>query len=179
METAFNELHQQDIIAERMKSVAKGETNSWRETTRVLLDGGIVPVESISIPVNWDGKTSYMLVTRDTTEKIEANRKLEESRARYQGLIEASPDAIRVYIDGKIVFANSAAATLLGASDPSELIGLESMTFNLDEDRDDIRRIREGMNHGQAHQWYETKRRRLDGGVIEVEAAAMPVDWDG
>lgn len=179
LETAFNEPHQQKIIAERMKTIGNGGTNTWRETTRVRLDGGIVPVESISIPVNWDGKSSYMLVTRDISEKIEANRKLEESRARYQGLIEASPDAIRVHIDGKIVFANSAAARLLGAGSPDDLVGLESSTFTLDEDTGGIQTIRDRMDSGRETDWHEATRRRLDGSLVEVEAAAMPVDWDG
>ena len=179
MEAAFSEAHEADTIAARKKLIELGEATSWRETTRVRLDGGIVPVESISIPINWDGDASYMLVTRDISEKIEANRKLEESRARYQGLIEASPDAIRVHIDGKIVFANSAAARLLGAASPDDLVGLESSTFTLDEDTGGIKTIRDRVDSGQETDWHEATRRRLDGSLVEVEAAAMPVDWDG
>jgi len=179
METRFAEPHEQETIEKRKKMLKSGQPNTWRETTRVRLDGKIVPVESISIPINWNGDTSYMLVTRDLTEKIEATRKLEESRARYQGLIEASPDAIRVHIDGKIVFANSAAANLLGFAKPEDLVGLESSKFNLEEDAAGIESRRDQMNSGQANDWIEATRRRIDGSLVQVEAAAMPVDWDG
>ncbi|MGB0631314.1 MAG: PAS domain S-box protein [Alphaproteobacteria bacterium] len=179
MTTDFNEPHQLETIAARKKMLERGKPTTWRETTRVRLDGEILPVESITIPVNWDGDVGYMLVTRDISEKLEANRQLEESRARYEGLIEASPDAIRVHIDGRIVFANSAAARLLGADGPDDLIGLESSTFNLEQDAANIQFRRDEMNRGQANEWYEATRRRLDGSFVEVEAAAMPVDWDG
>ena len=175
----FTEAHEQDKIRERQQAIDSGEPVGWRETTRVRLDGGIVPVESIMFPISWDGDYARLLVTRDISEKVEANRKLAESQTRYQRLIEASPDAIRVHVDGVIVFANTAAARLLGAADPSELIGVESTRFNLEEDTAFIQERRDLMNAGRPNEWAESRRIRMDGSIVDVESAAMPIDWDG
>ena len=66
--------------------------------------------------MEWDGEKENLLVTRDITEKLETSKRLEESQTRYSRLIDASPDAIRVDVDGLIVFANAAAAALFGAA---------------------------------------------------------------
>jgi PAS domain S-box-containing protein len=50
-------------------------------------------------------------------------RDLEETRIRYQGLVEVNPDAVWIRSEGRFVYANAAAAALLGYSSASELIG--------------------------------------------------------
>jgi PAS domain S-box-containing protein len=49
---------------------------------------------------------------------------LAESEARYRGLVELSPSAILVHKRGVIVYANSAAAALLGAREPADMVGV-------------------------------------------------------
>ena len=99
------------------------------------LDGTRVEVESAAIPIEWDGESANLLVTRDITEKLEASRRLEESRTRYKRLIDNSPDAIRVHVADKIVFANTAAAKLFGAHSPEDLLGLSGDVFFHPDDR--------------------------------------------
>ncbi|CAN0455388.1 unnamed protein product, partial [Laminaria digitata] len=101
------------------------------------------------------------------------------SQTRHRRLIDASPDAVRVHIDGKIVFANAAAARLFGADDPEELIGLPSDSFFHKDDLNERRDMRDSLRRRQQCDWYETRRVRLDGAVVEVEAAVLPIDWDG
>ena len=79
--------------------------------------------------MEWDGEKENLLVTRDITEKLETSKRLEESQTRYSRLIDASPDAIRVHVDGLIVFANAAAATLFGAASAEDFLGLNGKIF--------------------------------------------------
>jgi two-component system, sensor histidine kinase and response regulator len=166
-------------VRERQEMLRRREIAGWRQNARIRLDGTRVNVESAAIPIDWDGAPANMLVTRDITEKLEASRRLEESQTRYRRLIDTSPDAIRVHIAGKIVFANGAAAKLFGAHCPDDMLGLSGDMFFHDDDISELEMLRSGCGRGETHDWYETRRVRLDGSMVEVEAASLPIDWDG
>ncbi|HEU0039988.1 MAG TPA: response regulator, partial [Verrucomicrobiae bacterium] len=59
---------------------------------------------------------------------------LRESEDRYRSLVEESPDAIGIYQDGKLVFANSTGARMLGAKTKEELLGRETQQMIHPED---------------------------------------------
>jgi two-component system, sensor histidine kinase and response regulator len=166
-------------VRARQEMLARQEFADWRETSRIRLDGETVPVESAAFPIDWDGEPANLLVTRDLTEKLEASRRLADSQTRYQRLVDASPDAIRVHVEGIIVFANRAAAELLGAENSADLVGQASAQFNHPDHQDNILKRRGTLDRGTSNEWWETRRVRLDGSVVEVEAAALPIDWDG
>ncbi len=108
---------------------------------------------------------------------------LREGEERYRKLIEYSPDAIRVIVDEKIAFVNPAAVELFGASDESDLIGMEGKSFvpkSLEDDQNAPRNlVRRQTATDKAMPWTETQRERLDGSVIDVEACALRFSWDG
>ena len=93
--------------------------------------------------MEWDGEKANLLVTRDITEKLETSKRLEESQTRYSRLIDASPDAICVHVDGLIVFANAAAATLFGAASAEDLLGLNGEIIF----REDDKSLRTDLSH--------------------------------
>jgi PAS domain S-box-containing protein len=129
--------------------------------------------------MEWDGEKENLLVTRDITEKLETSKRLEESQTRYSRLIDASPDAIRVHVDDLIVFANAAAAALFGAASTEDLLGLNYEIFFHEDDKSLRTERSHALKKREKNSWYETRRVRLDGSVVEVEAAGLPVDWDG
>lgn len=129
--------------------------------------------------MEWDGEKENLLVTRDITEKMETSKRLEESQTRYSRLIDASPDAIRVHVDDLIVFANAAAAALFGAASTEDLLGLNYEIFFHEDDKSLRTERSHALKKREKNSWYETRRVRLDGSVVEVEAAGLPVDWDG
>jgi PAS domain-containing protein len=55
--------------------------------------------------------------------QVRALEALRASEERYARLVELSPDAIAVFADGRISFANPAAAQLAGATSPQDLVG--------------------------------------------------------
>lgn len=54
---------------------------------------------------------------------------LQASESRYASLLNLAPDAIFVHTDGRITFANPAAARLLGLGSPTELVGRHVLEF--------------------------------------------------
>ena len=175
----FTPPEESENVQARRNLLARREFADWRETSRVRLDGRIVPVEAAAIPIDWGGALANLHVTRDITEKREAMRRLEESQTRYQRLIDASPDAIRVHVDGVIVFANAAAADMLGMENAEDLIGRVSIEFNHPDDFAKIGEVRASLDRGETVGWQEMRRIRVDGSSVEVEATALLIDWDG
>lgn len=103
----------------------------------------------------------------------------EEAEERYRRLVEHSPDGICISHEGRIVFANSALARMLGAKDVSEILG---RTYDEAVHPDSLPLVEERIAHAKAGEvmpWIEEKWLRLDGSVVYVEAAAVPVVLHG
>jgi PAS domain S-box-containing protein len=97
----------------------------------------------------------------------------------FRTLVENAPDAIVVSRDGIILYANHAAATLLGHEDVSELVG-KPMTFL---DRSEAEVMRQRVAHmaatGERLAPRDYPARRRDGKEITAEIASTIIDFDG
>jgi len=127
----------------------------------------------------------------------EAEQALQKSEERFRHLVELCPDALFVQSDNRIVFANSAAARLLGAASIEQLIG-KPMKEIVHPDSWEMmqRHQRQLREEGTTFFWksaegrmqrmggdvagvpfIENKFVRLDGGVVDVEVAAAPLTF--
>jgi PAS domain S-box-containing protein len=99
---------------------------------------------------------------------------------RYRALVDLSPDAIGVSDDkSRIVFANAAFARLVGAADASQLLGRKTFDFVHPDSLDLVRKRIDLLATGQPAPLFEMKWVKLDGIVIDVETAGIPVRRDG
>jgi PAS domain S-box-containing protein len=105
---------------------------------------------------------------------------LRESEERYRVLVESSPEPIAVHSQGVIVYANPAAARLMGADEPARLLGMPVLDFVHPDDRQIVLdRIRRTQQEGRMAEPVEERFVRLDGGVINVETTALPTRFEG
>ena len=105
---------------------------------------------------------------------------LKESEERYRSLVELSPDMVTVTTDGKIAYANPAAAKLVGAEKPEDLVGRSPLDLVHPRDRDKVReRMRLMVEEGKTVPTIVEQFLRMDGTYIDVEVAAMPVVYKG
>lgn len=103
-----------------------------------------------------------------------------ESEERYRRLVEASPEAIAVHAAGKLVYVNPAAARLVGAATPDELIGRPVLDFVHPDSRALVlQRMRETQEQGRPSELVEEKFLRLDGSPVDVETVAIPTLYAG
>ena len=75
------------------------------------------------IPIKDEDRNSIIVILNDVSEGKKTENALTESERRYRSLMDLMPDAVMVWADEKIVFANPAAARILGAADHDKFIG--------------------------------------------------------
>ena len=94
--------------------------------------------------------TKVVGFARDITERKTKEQELEDARAEYESLFEASPVPIWVQGLREIYYANEAAAQFHGVDDPAELIGRHAMEFVPEDEIDEtLRRNRRMLNEGE------------------------------
>ena len=111
--------------------------------------------------------------------KHRAEMALRESQERFQRLAETMPDAMVVTQAGRNVFANSAAARLLGAAGPAELVGRETCAMFDPAHRAWVRQQLHRSPAGDQPPAVEKRFVRRDGASLPVEIAASLSTWQG
>ncbi|MFZ2074044.1 MAG: PAS domain S-box protein [Methanoregula sp.] len=115
---------------------------------------------------------------RDISSRKEVESALNKSEERYRLLVEQSPDAVIVHAAGRIVYANPASVSILGAKSSEDIVGRPVLDFVLEDFREIVsERIRVMTDEKQQVNLLEEKFLRLDGTPIDVDVAAMPVTY--
>ncbi len=113
-------------------------------------------------------------VVIDVSDRKQAEVALRESEERYRLLIEMSPEGIAIHSEGRVVFANPAAARLLGAKGPEEIVGRPVLQFVHPEDHGVVGERMQRLEGGEPVPWDQERFLRLDGSTVEVETRAIP-----
>jgi diguanylate cyclase (GGDEF)-like protein/PAS domain S-box-containing protein len=98
-------------------------------------------------------------------------QKLQESEGRYRLIVELSPDAIMVQMDGRLAFANTAARRMFAEHSQRPLIGLTLSDLGL---ASDVARATEDPSER-----IETIATRIDGSRFEISLRCLPMSYDG
>lgn len=123
---------------------------------------------------------SFISQTIINGKRRKSEEALRDSEDRYRLLMDTLPDGVIVHSQGKLVFANQAGARLIGASSPEDILNLPVMDFVHPDYREMIiARIRKSLSEKVPLPPAEEKFLRLDGSVIDVEVAAVPITYGG
>jgi len=119
-----------------------------------------------------------VLVARDITELKKVQEKFRESEEKYRQLTELTPDGILVHVDGKIVYANSASAKILGATEPKGLVGRSVLDFVHPDFQVIVKeRVNNIIQENEIALAIQEQLIRLDGSVIYAEVTAIPFNY--
>lgn len=91
-------------------------------------NGEVVPVESVSMPIDYHGQRARMSVLRDLTERRAAETALRATETRYRSVVAALEEGIVVQdVAGRITAMNGSAERIFGFffADIEEQIGLD------------------------------------------------------
>ncbi len=144
-----------------------------------LADGSTRDVEVFTSKIETQGKAILESIVHDITERKEAEEAMIESERRYRRLITFLSDPVYIHVDGRISFANDAMCRLLGAADPSELIGRSIFEIIHPDSHEIVKQRLPLVFGGQLAPIIEEKFVRLDGTSVDVEVSAVAIEWQG
>jgi PAS domain S-box-containing protein len=108
---------------------------------------------------------------------LEVQTTLRESQERYHKMLMFSPDAHFVHVDGIITFGNETFYRLMGATEPSQLLGRPALDTVHPDYRESMRERQQKVINDQPMQPSEMKFVRLDGISVDVEVASIAFDF--
>jgi PAS domain S-box-containing protein len=142
---------------------ADGRTVWLRDYVNVhLIDG--VPVELFGVMV-------------DITREREAEAASRESRENFRRMVELSPDCIGVHVDETYVYVNQAFVQLLGAKNEAEIVGRSVFDVVETPYHGNVRNRLERVQRGESVPYGREQFRRVDGSLLHVEVAALPLRY--
>ena len=165
----------EELATENMdeKDVSRSRT---LELENYRSDGSTIWVEDrMTFLRDPDGRPVGILgVTRDITERKQAEEALRESEERLRKLSDATFEGIVIHRKGTILDANQALATMFGY-ELSEVIGMHALDFAAPESRDLLlRNIVSGYQEP-----FEGTGLRKDGTTFPVEVCGRPIPYQG
>ena len=119
-------------------------------------------------------------IATEITERVDAEKALQESESRYRTLVDSSPSGIAIHQEGKIVFLNDAGMKMLGATNKEQIIGKSIENFVHPDCWDAAKaRIKRLMAGEKGLYPIEDTYLRLDGSEFPVESMAVPILHNG
>jgi len=155
------------------------DTPRFVEARILRTDGEELTVEVASSATTFDGMPATQTVLRDITDRRRAERELEESESRYRSLVENAPDAIYVHDGSQVVYANRAAAELLGFGRPRDVIGLDPYELMRGVDRTTFQERVGRLLAGETFRVAERRFLTYAGREADVEISLAPATFGG
>lgn len=167
-------------IREFLALLVDGVVSNRFETYALHTDGYEFAVELTVTRVKNHGTPQYTAYIRDITERKQVEEALKESEERYRRLVDFSPEAIIVHRNGKIIFANEAAARTVGVANSKHLVGRSVYEWVEDERKEDITKWLHAIEYAEEDVGpMEIRITRFDGETIDIEANSILIQNEG
>lgn len=148
----------------------------------VKKNGEIVDVLISAIVVRTaEGAIDRILgVLLDVTDRMKAEKALQESEVQYRSIVEKSPLGICIHRDGTIVYANGAMQRLVNVSSVEMLVGKDLLNFT-DPDFHDktFLQMRDAGETTDMAPSIESRLLRVNGESVDVEVYHQWVTYEG
>ena len=167
--------------AQRMQALVNAAPQAAMTESRFLrLDGTPFDVEVQGTAIEYQGSPAIHVVLRDITQRKQAQAALRESQERFQALVEFLPTAVIVHQALRVVYANPAAVSTLGAASVDALMGRSIMELTHPDYRQATeQRLQLREAGGTVPPITELKLLTCDGTAIDVQMSATRIRYAG
>lgn len=127
-------VHPEDrlTVAARLEAVFRtGQGQPWQEERLLRRDGRVVTVEIATVPAHYGGKPAVLMLSRDLTERKDAESKLQQSQRTLATLMSNLPGMVYrcdIDPDWSMTFVSEGATALTGYR-PNDLIGSRTVAY--------------------------------------------------
>jgi PAS domain S-box-containing protein len=143
-------------------------------------DGTLLDVEIAGANVTLGGAPAIVSLLSDVSDEEQTHRSLEASELGYRTLIEHATDAMIVYRDETILFANPAGVALYGAKRTDEVVGRPIWDFIAPQSRKmSLKRVKAIESDRPTLPPARVHLVALDGQQFAAEAHDVQIPWDG
>jgi diguanylate cyclase (GGDEF)-like protein/PAS domain S-box-containing protein len=164
-------------LQERLKAFV-GKSGATFETVQRRKDGTLIDVEVSTTGVEIDGQPYFFASSRDISERKRIERKNEVLLRRHQVLMSSALEGIHIMdIQGNIVEANDTFCKMLGYTNV-EMAGLNVADWEAQWSREELMKRFQDLIL-VAGSLFETRHRRKDGSIIDVEVSTTGAEIDG
>jgi PAS domain S-box-containing protein len=159
-----------DIVKSQGSFKILENVNRHKDGQSVLLESSGVPIFDVSGQL-----CGYRGIDRDITDRKQAEEALGKQTMRNELILKTAVDGFCVIgVDGKILEANYAMSVILGYS-REELVGMNIRDLEAEETpQETTKHIKKVMKQG--YDRFETRHRRKDGQVVDLEVSVNFVD---
>lgn len=122
-----------------------------------------------------------LAMVTDISERKKTEEGLRESEDRYRKIVEGISDSILVHQSGIILYANHAAAAVLGFENAASLIGLNGFSFIHPDDRAMIIERAQKLLQGKTEGALPRVRQRMvrpDGSIVTIESTTSNIRFN-
>jgi PAS domain S-box-containing protein len=132
-------------------------------------DGSVLGLSISLQPIEFDGRDADLVCAYDLTQRLEAERQVQEQASTGRGILDAAADGSWVLGgDGQILDVNAAYCRMSGYS-KEELLKMNAADIEDQTSGETTMRLQLGRVRGGGR--YETKHRRKDGTLFDVEVS--------
>jgi PAS domain S-box-containing protein len=169
------------ITLQRASQANAGEELPIIEIELIRQNGEIINAELGSVAIPYDGESATLAIFSDITLRKKVEKELEESKERYQSLLNLSPEPIVVHSQGIIQYINQAGVKILGFTQPEELLGKFILDYFHPDSRQKVaERIQRLQQQADRHvEPLEYLMMRSDGTIFYVEWTAIGISYGG
>jgi len=146
-------------MTQRIEALKSGDESQRTKTEireYITRDGSTVQAEEItSLLTNEKGQVSQILgVTRDISERMEAEEALRKSEEFNRSIVESSPDCIKVLdLDGKLLMMSEGGQKIMDVDDVNSILNTNLIDFYTEEFRPGARRAIASARDGATAQF--------------------------
>jgi PAS domain S-box-containing protein len=168
----------QRMVKQRGLARSRGEKNvPFQYEFRIIRKNGQTAwLELLATRISLDGAPTNMGNVLDITARKAAEKALQQSEERYRSMVESDPNGVICHRDREIILANPAAARMLAASSPEQLLGMDFYSFvHPSQFEIALKRRAELLRTGVHTPLIERRFVRLDGEEIDTEVTGSVV----